>query len=432
MDIVDQRPRSAVTRAFRLLRLLLLAPAVALSLSGCGITDPIVDFRTATENALNDAIAALNNASADWQQVLEELRDELPAEVQSTVRVEVSNLLARGIAQGGVELRCNIDFLRARARQGLQRVRTRFLGGTPPPIEPAFCQFVPIAVERALVPGRIPQLEFYGFDFDQTTNLRVFHVRSNGRLDVTSQLDRPTHYAMTLKFGANGVQLDDRSERFVLEFGGRQVSSVAIIQPPTPVCRTRTDRFQPGPVTLVPRHTRGDRDYKGHGPTSTATVTRIVSLRSISARVHMRAYESNSDNSPKSDHTTAEQTRTFPVYTAPSGFRIDRVLGPSVSSRRYRDSNHTNDSFNMGSGGPVSRFVFVGDTDGNEAGTRTKVDVTFNRMTIELVQTGNCVPERAIMELMDQNLLNESTFEKLESAVKEAAETRAAPVDVQP
>ncbi len=420
-------------------RLVSTAPALvlaALLLAGCnlkgclGLEDPIEDWRTTTENVLNDAINALNNASADWQSILRDLQDRLPQEVQSTIRVEVQNLISRSIGQAGVELRCNVDFLRRRVQQGLQRILARFLGQSVPPSEPAICQVVPIAVERANVPARIPQLEFYGYDFDQASDLKVFHVRTHARQDVTNQLDRPTHYAMTLRFGATGVQLDDRSQRFTLEWGGQQISSIAIIQPQTPVCRTRTENFQPTPVTFVPPHTRGDRDFAGHGPTTTARVTRMDRSNDIRVEVYMKAYESHGNNSPQSDHTTAEGRQVFPLYNAPPGWRIDRVAGPVATSHTYRDSNHTEDSFDMGSGGPVRRFVFVGDTRGDEAGTRTKVEVTFNRFSIELVETGNCVAPRAVMALSEANLLTAATSQRLVAPARRALESL--PVEAPP
>jgi hypothetical protein len=106
----------------------------------------------------------------------------------------------------------------------------------------------------------------------------------------------------------------------------------------------------------------------------------------------MNAFESKASNRPQRDHTTAKGINGFPLYSAPSNFTIIGVLGEISTSHEYRDSNHSNDSFNMGSGGPVKRFIFVGDTRGDEAGTRTKVDITFNRLTIDLLETSNCIP----------------------------------------
>ena len=364
---------------------------------GCNLEDRIIEestnWRTATENVLQDAIESLNSASADWQEVLQEAQEKLTDDAQSTIRNELANLASRSVAQAGVEMRCDVDFMRRRVQRAVERIEIRFDGGQPAPVEPALCQVVPLKVDRELVPDRISAIEFYGYDFDHADDLTVFHVRADRRENVTGKLDRPTHYAMTLKFGSNGVQLRNDSQRISLEWGGRAISTIAVIQPQAPVCKSRVVRFQPEPVTFVPPHTRGDHEFAGHGPTSTASVTLLTDPRRIRAEVRMHAYESNPDNSPRKDDTTASGSGNFHVYTAPLDWRIERVLGPLRASKQYRDNDHADDPFDMG-GGLVRRFVFVGDTRGAEAGHRTKVDVFFNRLSVELKQTKDCVQER--------------------------------------
>ncbi len=423
---------ASIGRNWRTLAIMVLA--LPFLFGGSCIPDfrtPIEDWRTTTENLLNDALAALNNASADWQRILEELKEDLPEQVRSTVRVEVANLISRSIAQGGVELRCNLDFIRIRVRQALERIKIKFLGGTPSPTEPGICQVVPLAVDRALVPSRIKQIEFYGYDFDQASDLKVILERTNGRQDVTGSLNRPTHYAMTLSFGATGVQLDANSLRFTLEWGGRIISTIAIIQPTTPVCRTRTERIQPNPVTYVPPHQRGDREFEAHGPTIVSRTSLLIDSRSIRTLVYMLAYESNADNSGKEDYTKAEGSKIFPMYTAPSGWRILRVSPNAPIEHRFRDTDWTIDSYNMG-GGIVRRLDYVGDIDGHESGTRTKVDVTFNQLIIDLVETENCVPANTVMELRGDNLIDDATFLRLKGSVEEQLQRRIEIIDVEP
>jgi hypothetical protein len=273
---------------------------------------------------------------------------------------------------------------------------------------------VPIAVDRAAVPTNVKQLEFYGYDFDAATALKVFLVQTNGtRLDVTNKLDRPTHYAMTLGFGAAGVQLTSTSQRFVLEWEGKQISSVAVIQPQTPVCQSKIVAFTPGQVTYVPPHTNGDREFDGNGPAVTARVDLLVRPQSIDARVYMRARET------ESDWTTAEGTKEFPLYKPDPGWQITGVVESTVTTHSYTDSNHSLDSFDKGSGSAVRRFVFVGDTEGDEAGTRTKVDVAFNQLRIQQSQTANCVPAPAIKALRDTKAIDAKTLERLEPAADE-------------
>jgi hypothetical protein len=402
------------TRLPLALALLLASPLLG---GGSCIPDiPVKDATTAAVNVLNDAINALDNASADWQQVLKDAQAKLTQDAQSTIRNEIANVVSRSIAQGGVELRCDADFIRARVRQALIAIRAKLLGQTVPKVEPAFCQVVPLGVDRALVPDRLKQLEFYGYDFDQDTTLRVWLERTGlPRLDVTSRLDRPTHYAMTLKFGANGVQLDDHSDRFALEWEGRTISTVAVIQPQTPICQSQVVQAGPWTVTFVPPHVgSGDREFDGNGPRVNSVITLLPSPGILQAQVYMRAIET------KSDWTEAAGSQIFELYRPPAGWAIADVPGTRQVAHSYTDSNHDDDSFSLG-GGPVARLVYVGDTDGDEAGTRTKVTVTFNRIPVELHQTGNCLPQGVAHNLQRANLLSPAAASRLAPRMLEEA-----------
>lgn len=393
-----------------------------LSGGSCKIKPEITDPTTQAVNILGDAIDALQSASADWQRVLADAQGKLTADVQSTIRNELANLASRSIAQAGVELRCNADFVRARVRQALIGIRSRLLGQQPPAIEPALCQVVPLAVERALVPARVTQLEFYGYDFDLDPSLRVWMERTGApRLDVTTKLDRPTHYAMTLKFGANGVQLDAASERFVLEWEGRAISTVAVIQPATPVCATQVAQLDGLTITYRPPRTgSGDADFHGNGPSVSSSVALVPSGSLLQVRAQMRARET------KADWTEASGQQYFELYRPPTGWAIERLPGATYAAHSYVDSNHTLDSFELG-GGLVKRIVYTGDTDGDEAGKRTQMTVTFNRIPVELRQVGNCVSALAVQSLQSLNLLSATSLQRLQPrALQEVAKVNAA------
>ena len=405
-----------------------LAILMFCSLGGCGAINKIVNFgtdtRTQTLNALDDAISALQSQSADWQQVLKDTVSKLTKDAQSTLRTEISDLMSRTVAQGGVELRCDADFVRERIREELIRLKAKFMGQPQPVVDPAFCQVVPLAVDKELVPDRVKQVEFYGYNFDQAGGLGVFLEGAGGqRTNVTSQLDKPTTYAMTLKFGANGVQLDNNSARLVLEWGGKQVSSVAIIQPATPVCVSKIQTVTSGKIGpfVPPKIGVGDADFDGNGPNVSSDVSLIMLPQVLSARVHMHAKET------KSDWTEAEGWQTYQLYTPDPGWKIEQIVGKIATSHHYVDGTvDQGDSFNMGTGELVRRFDYVGDTGGNEAGTKTGVTVTFNDIHLVLTQTTNCVPDTAIKTLQFNGLLSTRAFTRLNPAALTQIQKRQA------
>lgn len=133
----------------------------------------------------------------------------------------------------------------------------------------------------------------------------------------------------------------------------------------------------PDPVEYIPPHTRGDREFDGNGPRIQCTVQAYLrNGNEIWARVQMRARET------KSDWTTAEGTETFRIYTHDKP--IKEILSDDSSEVYYEDHDHSEDVLSMGGGELVKQFVFVGDTRGYEAGTRTGVVVDFNPIRIRV------------------------------------------------
>jgi hypothetical protein len=291
-------------------------------------------------------------------------------------------------------------------RNGLIRIKQEFLHQPVDPLEPQLCNVVPLAIDRSLVPTRLNVLEIYGYDFD-TTPVSVLHQTTAGTVDVSSILNKPTHYHMTLTLGGTtGVQLTDKSQKLILKWSGKEISTIAVIQPVTPVCKVRTNQKQPNGFTFIPPHTVGDSEYNGHGPNVTAYVQLINHGSSVEAKTYMRARETTSD------WTTAEGTRSDTVYIPDPGWRVSQILvgNPSgcsafTSCISYTDTNHDPDIF-AGGNGPVSRFEFLGDTDGDEAGTKTKVTVTYNVLKFEETETANCVPQSALQQLINTNMIS--------------------------
>ncbi len=131
----------------------------------------------------------------------------------------------------------------------------------------------------------------------------------------------------------------------------------------------------PDPVQYIPPHTRGDRDFGGHGPRIWCNVdVNVRNQREIWANVQMTARET------RSDWTTAEGTEAFRIYTHTAP--ILEIVSDQSSSVFYEDHDHEEDVIHNGGGELVREFIFVGDTRGDEAGTRTGVIMTFNPIRI--------------------------------------------------
>lgn len=380
------------------------AGLLALVLAGCGIADAIRgvgdQIESSTDQAvgvLDSAIGTLAGSSSDWQVVLQDAMDQLSDEAQSTIRNEISNVLNRGIAAVSLNVRCDVDFLRLRVRQDLMRIRARLLGGEVE-IQPVFCDIVPAAIDMSLEPNRRNLLEFFGFDFDAEPSMQIFLMSGGSLVDVSNHLDRPSHYHMTLNLGSTGVALSSSSQRLIVRWEDSDLSSIAVLQPFIPACREDVQRIAPDPITLIPPLVRGDAEFSGNGPEILVRLGLTQTPERIDATITMRAEET------ESDWTTADGTITRTIYTAPSGWAIQALVGETESADGYIDDDHAEET--LFPAGPAHRFVVTGDGEDDDVGRHTKVDVFFEDLQVELVEVGDCVPPTALRLVDLQGLLS--------------------------
>lgn len=202
--------------------------AMLVSLSGC--LDPIA-------NAIDNAIRTLESQSNSWRSVLEDTRDVLVDQAQSTIRNEINSALTNAIAAAGSQVQCVIDAIPHRVLNTLYRVRAMWTNNPVPAREPLVCAVVPSSIDLSLVPNRLNVVHFYGYDFDIFHgDFRVLLQNGNQQTDVSRYLDQPTDYEMTLNLsGTNGLQFSSTSTRLILTFNNTTMGSIGIQQPPPPV-----------------------------------------------------------------------------------------------------------------------------------------------------------------------------------------------------
>jgi hypothetical protein len=377
--------------------LLIACGLMAVSLvNGCismpDLASTNLEIRNAVDT-LNRGIDVLAKESADWRLVIRDILDELPEEAQGTLRAEVTDLLERGIAATGSEFRCDMDFLRLRVREDLERIRHKHFGGPEPtPRRPYLCMAVPLIVDMNLDAWRRNRLEFYGFDLDTMPISAFVEDKDTNMTNVTRFLNIVTHYHMTLNLGGEAVGLNDDHRKILLFWDNSLQSAVSVIPAEyEEECTTQVKFVTPGTRTYTPPHTnipgynKGNRDFSGHGPKIDAEVTLKLGAnrRGILATISMVAWEWNvSKNRPRSDYTAAAGETTEVIYLAPDGWRIRSYDVLNSARVSYIDSNHRDDIFPAGGMLPVEKWTFVGDTGGSEAGDKTKVQVKLSNFNV--------------------------------------------------
>jgi hypothetical protein len=360
-------------------------------LAGCA---PKVDVGSATLTTIDSAITKLTDNSADWQRTLRETIGQLPKDAESFVRVELNDLLGRGVAAAGSEIRCVIDFVGRRVLQGLTRVRASLLHQPVPPREPTFCGVNPPLIsmaDRNTDPNRVQAVHLHGYDFDTDPAMQVLLTDNGAVSDVTGDnLTRQTHYQMVLNIGGNGVRLTPTSQRLSLSWNGRSMVDIPVIQPGIPPCDTRLVNLDNiGTHETRAGLLRGDAEFGTNQPWVSAGITLTNHDSHITASLTIRAEEARGGD------TLSAGTSVFNIHSAQSGWRVLRIVTPvSDEVPFYHDKTHEVDVFPRGGDVPVRTFEIWGDTPGDDVepdrADGTRVVASFRRVVIEEIQTKDC------------------------------------------
>jgi hypothetical protein len=401
--------------AFRSISALMI---LALPLGGCDILGglkPIVN--TAIEDAsdqLDQTVASLQNTSTSWQVLLKDLLDKLTGDARNLIGNDIQNLINNSVAVAGAEVKCEVDFIRARIVENLVALKNKLLGKPMPVLEPRICQAVPMTVDVAQVPASVRVVNFYGFNFGSLTDYALKMESLDGtQTDVSRALNIPTAYAMTLSLGPSGASIGSNAHRFALSWQGKPLSTIGIIQPVpvVKICKTETKLFDPQVVDLVPQLINGDGEFDGHGPRISIFGTLSATPGAVRLRLSMNARET------KSDWTEVTGAQNFAVVAAPAGFVIDKVM--SATSGGFNETTRQNwdpEDRELGSGGLFKQLKITGDTDGSDAG-KTRVRASLNTIQVLLRETGDCQSASALSSLIGTRFISPGLSARLAPAV---------------
>lgn len=244
-----------------------------LFISGCDLSSIFESSTDKAIRAIDGAISKLGVESTNWQKILLDLEKTASNDVKAILGDSVNNLITRGVAATGSEIKCTADFVGNRMKQHLENVKRKILGQTKNSIIPKICAIVPASIDLG-ANDRPNILELHGYDFDLTDQLEVRLIDADGvGHDVTSLTNYPTHYLLTLKItGANSVEFNDKSKEIIFKLAGTEkresiISTVAVSQPPPPppprecVAPTYTDLGYPAGRGSVDSSGDGCPDY---------------------------------------------------------------------------------------------------------------------------------------------------------------------------
>jgi hypothetical protein len=346
------------------------------------------------------------------------------------------------------KLRRELIDMRNSLAQSLNKQLVKFGGSayqfdlTPQdPIEPFICDIVPSAVDLSVDPERRQKIDIYGFDlrsmpifvsyrsygmFQASPSVGVKEYKAEmavrasrpRRVEAVAELPRITenirmnsftlfepwklfsqdvsgsisvlsdfHAVIDLTNG--GAALPPTASEIILSWNNKLQSEIPILTHiQTLDCRSEPKPLAPGLAqTYTPPHTgSGDRDFYGHGPCMRVNMSLELDAakRNLYATFTVSAFECNANWSSRKDHTKVYGTKRVTLFTANEDESITGFDAATSFSDSHRDTGH-NSFFTYYSGtAPVEKIEWIGDTKGDEAGTKTGVVITFRQFNVNV------------------------------------------------
>ncbi|MDH5728033.1 MAG: hypothetical protein OEZ58_03520 [Gammaproteobacteria bacterium] len=405
-------------------------------LSACGLIDGIKGIGGGLDkigNSVENATRIIDNGIADigadstrWRNVLQEVATNLPSEISETIRIDAQNLVSRSVALSGAELRCNFDFLGARAIGNLQNLKAKLLGKSVRPLPPAFCQVVPDSIALRVKPERWETITLYGYDLDHEAasvsgpgnatllkkdialaSIPLRKTRVDPKLTTIKSIDekarlihfylqttdgnyypihetrigRTTHYQITLNVADLAKELYEKDIAKIVSFWGSSAKGMPEIVIGSWQPRQRRFDIPASTTYYMPPNTAGDADFHtGTGKHMSVDVRGVLDISdtSVKSRVYMKAKEE------RSDWTTASGWSNWgTIFTPDKGWKIVDVNPKASSKQTANIDDHQNPkTYNRPSGEVVTRFTVRGDRKGDDAGVFTDVNVQWRTLSV--------------------------------------------------
>ncbi|MCE7042048.1 hypothetical protein [Dyadobacter sp. CY312] len=358
--------------------------------------------------SLDDTIAQLQLSSDGWAVIVDDLAirvtdiiDDNKDELLQVVKNDIVNTVDRFPGRVGIEFRCNSDFLRDRIIADLVRIKMRLIGGKPMDLVPSMCSVIPSAF---ILQNKPDVIDFFGYNLDRGKDVKIYMLHRNGfKEDVTFALSQPSHYHWVLNLGYNGLTPKDSSDKIVINWGNKEVSSIPIVHPEPKICQSIPFTIKNTTTpTFVPEKIEGDEIFGGNK----VKINLVVFLRndknSVWASVTMLASEWEKDKDERStDKTAAHGSKEFLIFQAPYGKEIEKIEGSKVLafSRTYSTSVDNEEVLEPMESGMGSYRLFVNKKNQRVIGTYTGVQLIFTRIPIVLKEISNCVSSNAIYGL---------------------------------
>jgi hypothetical protein len=374
--------------------------AVVLTLSAMSM---VVGCKPSSEEALNDALNGLARTSDGWIEALEIARDALVDDDDETLAMEIALLLrATRATVNGASL-CTEQHAEQRIRRVVEDVldARRHGESTILPVEPLVCLIDPPKLSIETEPAIWEKGEISGYDFDrldlkgEQMQLYLFITSDEGEelRHIPWPPNSPRVFDATVDLWSIDQDLADSDLYRHLEvwWGGSRLRTIHMI--PSNHSGTVPIPSDARLFSFVPREQTGDdADFDGECQIGASAKLMIQpsDATKLVLQLQMHAFELGKGTTEVMGVSDLNDA-AFVVFEAESGYQIEEILKPHPADRiDFKDDDHDVDfPHDSSSGDPplVKQWRFVGDTDGDEAGTRTRMSVKLEDIIVRVAET---------------------------------------------
>lgn len=356
--------------------------------TSCDITDTLkTEITVVREQAvisLNDAINTLQNQSTDWKPVLKDLETKIDKRVQDALTYNIPYITNLASQRALSSVLCVKESVKDEVLYYLQVVRAELVTGILPPLpHTKICATSQVTLDLNSPRNIRNQIVYTGYYIHTKDSIKAFLVNDTGRIEILkNRIGYPDISTITLSLTDFSDAVLTNYTHLQLTFNKDVISSIGIDKklPDPPVIETATTWQRD--IIWIPPHTNGNKDFDGSGPRMVSHVYLKHDGTKVFAQIYLYAQET------KSDWTTAAGTSQWvEIYSVKDGYRINRIKETTDYLNILRNNNvdyvdNSIDDYIVET--VVGRAIVVGDTTGDEAGSKTKISLNIKPFNIEI------------------------------------------------
>jgi hypothetical protein len=359
----------------------LVAFALLTFMNGC--VSPTDGAKNAMDRARHDSVSTIVATAAKFESgvasgtsELEQLRKELPKELDEISRKTFDERIPRIVAAAGAEARCTVQYTGVYIGRQLRRLALAIVGETPAAEPPTCCSVAPLMLSVKDASLREQLVVWSGFGFREpppdNSPISVAFVDKDGKRTVVGDAvtSVTSEYIVSTDLSRVKSTIPTSAVRLALIWSGSIVSEIPILAQKPPVEQETSITLSKW-TPFFPPLVRGDSEFDGKGPKMTWSVSLSVKNNAVVAIVCYKAMEWEGGH-PVGDQTTADGCVEHVVYQAEMGDQIIAISGPSQDN-----------SEKVGSGTDVwsppgkiyPTYMIYGDGHGDDVGVHTRIEV---------------------------------------------------------